>query len=52
MISKISGLDLGKIGNFMIMLVFILMGVLGKQKCQQGLDVGGLVNFLIGMVIQ
>ncbi len=52
MISKISGLDSGKTGNLMTMLAPILMGALGKQKRQQGLDVGGLANLLTGTVTQ
>ena len=52
MISQISGLDSGKTGNLMTMLAPILMGALGKQKRQQGLDVGGLANLLTGTVTQ
>ncbi len=52
MISKISGLDSGKTGNLMTMLAPMLMGALGRQKRQQGLDVGGLANLLTGTVTQ
>lgn len=52
MISKLSGLDSGKTGNLMTMLAPMLMGALGRQKRQQGLDVGGLANLLTGTVTQ
>ena len=52
MISQISGLDSGKTGNLMTMLAPMLMGALGRQKRQQGLDVGGLANLLTGTVTQ
>ncbi|NRB49774.1 MAG: DUF937 domain-containing protein [Saprospiraceae bacterium] len=52
MISQLSGLDSGKTGNLMTMLAPMLMGALGKQKRQQGLDVGGLANLLTGTVTQ
>ncbi|MCB0642845.1 MAG: DUF937 domain-containing protein [Phaeodactylibacter sp.] len=50
MISQMSGLDSGKTGNLMTMLAPIVMGALGRQKQQQGLDVGGLVSLLTGTV--
>lgn len=52
MISQLSGLDSGKTGNLMTMLAPMLMGALGRQKRQQGLDVGGLANLLTGTVTQ
>jgi len=48
MISKISGLDSQKTGNLMTTLAPMVMGMLGKQKRQQGLDMGGLVSMLNG----
>lgn len=50
MISKMSGLDSSKTGNLMTMLAPVVMGLLGKEKRQQGLDVGGLANLLTGEV--
>jgi len=52
MISKMSGLDSGKTGNLMTMLAPMVMGMLGQQKRQQGLDVGGIANMLSGTVNQ
>jgi hypothetical protein len=52
MISQMSGLDSGKTGNLMTMLAPMVMGMLGKQKRQEGLDVGGLVSMLSGTVTQ
>ncbi len=46
MISKMSGLDSGNTGNLMSMLAPLIMGSLGKQKKQQGLDVGGIASLL------
>lgn len=48
MISQISGLGSGKTGNLMAMLAPIVMGMLGKQKKQSGLDSGGIANILAG----
>lgn len=50
MISQMSGLDSNKTGNLMTMLAPIVMGALGRQKREQGLDVGGLVSLLTGTV--
>jgi hypothetical protein len=50
MISQMSGLDSGKTSNLMTMLAPMIMGVLGKTKQQQGLDVGGLASLLSGTV--
>lgn len=48
MISQISGLGSGKTGNLMAMLAPIVMGMLGKQKKQSGMDAGGIANILAG----
>ncbi|HXG85199.1 MAG TPA: DUF937 domain-containing protein [Pyrinomonadaceae bacterium] len=45
-ISKNSGLDMGQIAQILIVLAPIVMGYLGRQKQQQGLDAGGLSNIL------
>lgn len=52
MISKVSGLDSSKTGNLMAMLAPVVMGMLGHQKRQQGLDIGGLAGLLSGSVTQ
>lgn len=46
MISKMSGLDSSKTSNLMSMLAPMVMGMLGQQKRQSGLDVGGLMGLL------
>ncbi len=46
MVSQISGLGQGQTGNLMSMLAPIVMGMLGKQKQQSGLDAGGIANIL------
>ncbi len=48
MISQMSGLNSSQTGNMMQMLAPVVMGMLGKTKREQGLDVGGLVNLLSG----
>lgn len=50
MISKMSGLDGNKSGNLMMMLAPMVMGMLGKEKKQQGLDAGGIAQFLMSSV--
>ncbi|MCP3897235.1 DUF937 domain-containing protein, partial [Moraxella sp.] len=50
MISKMSGLSSGNTGNLMSMLAPLVMGTLGQQKRQSGLDVGGLMSLLSGTV--
>jgi hypothetical protein len=50
MISKMSGLDSNKTGSLMATLAPIVMGALGKTKKTSGLDVGGLVSMLSGVV--
>jgi len=52
MVSQISGLGQGKSGNLMAMLAPIVMGMLGKQKQQNGMDAGGLANILAGALGQ
>ncbi len=52
MISKMSGLDSGKAGNLMATLAPIVMGMLGRQKKQQGLDIGGIAGLLSNTVNQ
>lgn len=52
MISKMSGLDSSKTGNLMTMLAPMVMGMLGQQKRQQGLDIGGLAGLLSNTVNQ
>ena len=46
MISKMSGLGGKQAGSLMTMLAPVLMGMLGKQKKEQNLDIGGLANLL------
>ena len=50
MVSKMSGLDNNKTGNLMTMLAPMVMGMLGQQKRQQGLDIGGLAGLLTNSV--
>lgn len=50
MISKVSGLDSNKSGNLLSMLAPVVMGALGRQKKQSGLDVGGIASLLSGAV--
>ena len=52
MISQMSGLDNSKTTNLMTMLAPIVMGMLGQQKKQQGLDVGGIASLLMNNVQQ
>lgn len=48
MISKMSGLDQSKTGNLMSILAPIVMGTLGQQKKQGGLDIAGIIAMLSG----
>jgi hypothetical protein len=50
MISQVSGLDSNKTNNLMTTLAPIIMGMLGQQKREQGLDVGGIANLLMNNV--
>ena len=52
MISKGSGMNLLKSGTLLSLLAPVVMGALGKQKRQRGLDAGGLMNLLSGTVRQ
>ena len=52
MISNMSGMDKGNAGNLMTMLAPVVMGMLGKQKREQGLDIGGLTSLLTGELNQ
>ncbi|MDH3403136.1 MAG: DUF937 domain-containing protein [Acidobacteriota bacterium] len=45
-LGQVSGLDSAKAGQLMAMLAPIVMGALGKQRRQQGLDAGGLAAML------
>ena len=47
-ISKSNGLNQNQTGNLMMKLAPLLLGVLGKQKRQNGLDVSGLSDLLSG----
>lgn len=47
MIGQTSGLDSGKVMNLMTMLAPIVMGMLGKTKQQQGLNVGDIASLLM-----
>ena len=50
-LSNKSGIDAGSVGNILKVAAPILMGVLGKQKRQQGVrDQGGLEGLLGGMM--
>lgn len=52
MISKMSGLEQGKTNNLMSILAPIIMGVLGKQKKEGGLDLAGIISMLSGSMAQ
>ena len=52
MISKMSGLDNNRTGSMMTMLAPMVMGMLGRQKKEQGLDLAGLASLLSGTVTQ
>jgi len=52
MISQMSGLDNGKAGNLMATLAPVVMGLLGKQKREQGLDASGIAGLLSNMTGQ
>ena len=45
-LSKVSGLDTGRTGQLLSMLAPMVMGALGQQKKQRGLDAGGLMDLL------
>lgn len=52
MISQMSGLNNGQTGSLMTTLAPIIMGLLGQQKRQQGLDANGIFDLLNGTVTQ
>lgn len=52
MISQMSGLSGSQSGNLMQMLAPMVLGMLGKQKQSEGLDLGGLASLLSGTVTQ
>jgi hypothetical protein len=52
MVSQMSGLESGKTMQLMGLLAPVVMGMLGKAKNQNGLDVGGIANLLNGTVSQ
>ncbi len=45
-VSNNTGLGMGQVAQIMMMLAPMVMGYLGKQKQQQGLDAGGLQSML------
>ena len=45
-VSKNSGLDIGQVSQILMFLAPIVMGYLGRQKQQQGLDPDGLSGYL------
>ncbi len=47
-IGQQNGLNAGQVGNLMKTLAPVLLGVLGKQKRQQGLDISGISDLLRG----
>jgi len=47
-VSQSSGLDMGQIMKLMPILAPIVMGVLGRTKNSEGLDLGGLAQVLMG----
>lgn len=47
-IAQSTGLDAGSTGQLLTMLAPVVLGMLGQQKQQQGLDAGGLANLLQG----
>ncbi|MBK8705181.1 MAG: DUF937 domain-containing protein [Saprospiraceae bacterium] len=52
MVSQMSGLESGKTMQLMGLLAPVVMGMLGKAKNQNGLDIGGIANLLNGTVNQ
>lgn len=49
-VSNRSGLSMGQTAQIMMMLAPIVMGYLGRQKQQQGIDAGGLGGLLGGLL--
>lgn len=52
LISQMSGLNQNQSGSLMQMLAPMVLGMLGKQKRSQGLDLAGLASLLSGTVAQ
>ncbi|MGK0365501.1 MAG: hypothetical protein ACI85O_002567 [Saprospiraceae bacterium] len=52
MISQMSGLNSNQSGGLMQMLAPMVLGMLGKQKKSQGLDLAGIASMLSGTVSQ
>lgn len=52
MISQMSGLNASQSGGLMQMLAPMVLGMLGKQKKTQGLDLAGIASMLSGTVTQ
>lgn len=52
MISQMSGLNNNQSGSLMQMLAPMVLGMLGKQKRTEGLDLSGLASMLTGTVSQ
>lgn len=52
MVSQMSGLNNNQTSQLMTMLAPVVMGLLGKTKRENGLDVGGLASLLNGTVSQ
>lgn len=50
MISNMSGLNTSQTSSLMTVLAPVVMGFLGQQKRQQGLDVGGIASLLMNNV--
>ncbi|MBP7274099.1 MAG: DUF937 domain-containing protein [Saprospiraceae bacterium] len=51
MLSKVTGLDSGKLMSLMISLAPVIMGLLGKARAQNGIDasgIGGLLGSVLG----
>ncbi len=51
-VSKMSGMQEGQAGSLLENLAPVVMGALGKQQRQQGLDAGGIADILSGMTQQ
>ena len=47
-ISRSSGMDIAKVGQLLAMVAPLVLGLLGRQKRSQGLDIGGLASMLGG----
>lgn len=52
MLSKQTGIESGQITQLMARMAPVVMGLLGKQKREQGLDIGGLAGLLTNTVNQ